>query len=109
MTKNATALEGLEKEIVEKGLTAPRVTLQSLKDKIKDVEYVKHVTKSGKILRWCILTMQNSFSVTGEPSAAVSAENDNEEIGQKIAYDNAFDRLWALEGYQLATELNCHG
>ena len=91
----------LEKEIVEKNLTAPRVTLDAIKSKITDVEYVVHQTNGGSILRWCVISMANGFSVTGEPSAAVSRANDNAEIGEKIAFDNAFSRIWALEGYLL--------
>lgn len=97
--------EKLEQEIVEKGLVAPRVTLQSIKDKITEVEYVEFTTKSGKILRWCVLTMSNGFGVTGKPSCSASIENDNEEIGKKVAYDNAFDNVWELEGYALSEKL----
>ena len=95
----------LEKEIIEKGLTAPRVTLEGLHKKIIDVEIVKHTTKGGGILRWAILTMENGFAVTGRPSAAVSVENDNAEIGEKIAVQNAQNEVWALEGYLLKEQL----
>lgn len=49
--------------------------------------------------------MENSYSVVGDASVAVSIANDNEEIGKKVAYGNSFDKLWSLEGYQLATKL----
>lgn len=91
----------LEQEIKDKSLTAPRITLDRVKNSISEVDYVTYVAKNGKILRWAVLTLENGFIVTGEPSAAVSKENDNEEIGKKIAYDNAFDKIWALEGYLL--------
>lgn len=98
--------QDIENEIVAKGLTAPRVTLQGIKDKIKHVEYVKHVSYTGQILRWCIITMANGFAVTGNPSVAVSSENDNEELGEKISYDNTFDEIWKLEGYALKEKLS---
>lgn len=98
--------QDIENKIVAKGLTAPRVTLQSIKDKIKHVEYAKHVSYGGQILRWCIITMENGFGVTGNPSVAVSPENDNEELGEKIAYDNAFNEIWKLEGYALKEKLS---
>jgi len=97
----------LEQKIIEKGLTAPRVTLDALNDKIVDVEIVKHITKGGGILRWAVLTMRNGFAVTGKPSAAVSAENDNAEIGEEIAIENAKNEVWALEGYLLKDKLFC--
>lgn len=97
--------EQIEQEIQEKGLNAPRVTLEGLHKKIVDVEIVKHVSKGGGILRWAILTMENGFAVTGKPSAAVSVENDNAEIGEKIAIQNAQNEVWALEGYLLKQRL----
>lgn len=96
----------LEQEINSKGLNAPRVTLADLNANISGVEYVKHVSKSGKILRWAVITTANGFAVTGKPSAAVSAENDNQEIGEKVALDNARDELWGLMGYALAERLH---
>ena len=96
-----------EDMIIEKGLTAPRVTKELIASKIKSVDHVAHITNSGSILRWCCIEMENGFTVTGKPSASVSPENDNQEIGEKIAYENAYSEIWALEGYLLATELNC--
>jgi hypothetical protein len=55
----------------------------------------------GSQLTVCVLTLTNNFTVTGE-SACVSPENFDEEIGRKVAYDNAKDKLWALLGFSLA-------
>jgi len=96
----------LEKEIVDKGLTAPRVTLKDLMDNIVDTEILQHTTKNGSVLRWAILTLRNGFTATGKPAASVSAENDDIEIGTKIAIDNAHNELWPLMGYALAEKLN---
>ena len=38
-------------------------------------------------------------------SACASPENFNAELGRKIARDNARNKIWALEGYQLRTKL----
>jgi hypothetical protein len=57
----------------------------------------------------CCLTLRNGFTVTGE-SACASPENYNSEIGQKIAFENARDKVWMLEGYLLKEKLfngNC--
>ena len=67
--------------------------------------YVTHVASSGQVLRWCVITTQNGFAVTGKPSASVSKENDNEEIGKSVAYDNARSELWPLMGYALKESL----
>jgi len=49
----------------------------------------------------CHIKLDNGFSVRGE-SACVKAENYDQEIGQKISYENAFDKLWAFFGFMLA-------
>ncbi len=98
--------KAIEKEIQDKGLTAPRVTLDGLHDKIKGVEICKFVSASGQVMRWAVLQMENGFAVTGKPSCAVSSENDDEELGEKIAIGNAQDEVWALEGYLLKQMLH---
>lgn len=100
-----TTPQALEAEIVAKGLTAPRVTLADVQENVVDTEIHKHVTKSGQVLRWAILTARNGFAIIGEPSCSVSAENDNAEIGEKRAIDNAFRAVWPLMGYELRQRL----
>ena len=91
----------IEKEIVEKGLTAPRLTPDLIDSVIVKEDY--HVFKDSQ-LTVCCLTLKNGFTVTGE-SACASPENFNAEIGQKIARTNARDKIWQLEGYLLKDKL----
>lgn len=91
----------IEKEILEKGLTAPRVTLADVEATIVGEDY--HVF-TGTTLTVCCLTLKNGFTVTGE-SACASPENFNVELGRKIARDNAKQKIWALEGYALRNKL----
>lgn len=98
--------KALEQEIQDKGMTAPRITPADLDDNITDTEIVKHVTKSGKVLRWAVLTTRNGYAVVGKPSASVSAENDNAEIGEKVAIDNARGELRPLLGYELQSKMS---
>lgn len=58
-------------------------------------------TRIGETLTHCHIVLDNGFSVTGE-SVAVNPENYHKEIGEKIAYDNAFNKLWPLFGFLLA-------
>lgn len=95
----------IEQAIQAKGLTAPRVTHDDLMDNITDVEYVKHVSKSGQVLRWAVITTRNGFAVTGRPSCSVSAANDDEELGKDVAFSNAKGELWPLMGYELRSRL----
>lgn len=98
--------KALEQEIQDKGMTAPRVLPADLDDNITDTGIVKHVTKSGKVLRWAVLTTRNGYAVVGRPSASVSVDNDNTEIGEKVAIDNARAELWPLMGYELHSKLS---
>lgn len=94
--------EEIEKEIIAKGLTHPRITLDLIKSKVVGETYYRH---PGSTLTICILTLQNGFVVTGE-SAAASPENFDETIGRKIAHGNALQKIWGLEGYLLRERLH---
>ncbi len=93
--------QDVEKEINDKGLTAPRLTPEFIDSIAIAGEY--HVFPTTQ-LTVCCLTLKNGFTVTGE-SACVSPENFNEEIGRKIAYENARNKIWMLEGYLLKQKL----
>lgn len=92
----------LEKEIQDKGLTAPRLTPELIDSVIDGEDY--HVF-AGSQLTVCCLTLKNGFTVTGE-SACASPENFNTEIGRKIARENARNKIWMLEGYLLKERLS---
>lgn len=98
--------ESLDQAHARLGHTAPRVTLADLEANILAVEYVKHVAKSGQVLRWAVLTLRNGFALAGEPSASVSPENDSAELGEKFALENARRALWPLMGYALKDALH---
>ena len=91
----------IEQEIVAKGLTAPRITPQRIEDVIVGAQY--HVFE-GTTLTVCCLHLENGFTVLGE-SACASPENFDAELGQKIAKDNAKNKIRALEGYALRNKL----
>lgn len=104
----------IEQEIQAKGLKAPRVTPQGIEDVIAE-EYTftaaaalkgtpGETSQSCKLLTICVLVLKNGFTVTGE-SACASPENFNAELGGKIARQHAKDKIWALEGYRLKSQL----
>jgi hypothetical protein len=96
----------IEKDIQAAGANvAPRVTPADIEANIVDTEIVKHVSKSGQVLRWAVLTTRNGFAVVGKPSCSVSSENDDAEIGAKVAIANSKEELWPLMGYELRTKL----
>jgi len=92
----------IEQEIIDKGLTAPRLTPQAIDDTIAKEQF--HVFE-GSQTTVCCLTLQNGFTVTGV-SACASPENFDEELGQRIARANARDAIWPLEGYLLKQQLS---
>jgi hypothetical protein len=93
----------IEKEIVEKGLIAPRITPDRIDACIVGESY--HVFE-GTTFTVCLLTLVNGFQVSGE-SACASPENFDAELGRKIALDNARNKIWILEGYRLKQHLMC--
>jgi len=94
--------EQIENEIHAKGLNAPRLTPQMIDNAIVAEQF--HVFP-GTTMTVCALTLRNGFIVIGE-SAAASPENFDQEIGQKIARENARQKIWPLEGYLLRQKLS---
>jgi len=109
--------DDIENEIVAKGLTAPRVTPESIAAKIKSEFYftaadgAQFVGERDEVLpgilpealgllTFCVLVMENGFTITGQ-SACASPENFDAELGKKIARANAVNQIWPLEGYLL--------
>lgn len=115
----------IEQEIQAKRLNAPRVTPADLEANIESEHYFTaldgvHGTNmtvasiaSGVeqasyptlgLLTFCVLVLQNGFTVTGE-SACASPENFDAALGRKIARANAVQKIWPLMGYALRTKL----
>lgn len=125
----------IEKEIQDKGLNAPRLTPDYIDAVIVGEHYFtahegaqgaelerrrtsdkpiqvnpcsddeKQIKNPLKLLTFCVLVLKNGFTVTGE-SACASPENFDPEIGRKIAYENARNKIWMLEGYLLKEKLH---
>ena len=106
----------IEQEIQAKGLTAPRVTPADIEANIVGELYI-NAAEAAKIngffpgcndplhlLTFCVLTLRNGFTVTGE-SACASPENFDAEVGRKIARQNAVAKIWPLMGYELRSKL----
>lgn len=89
-----------EQMLQESGAAAPRLNPQHIESTIVDESYVNPIGT----LTVCVLTLRNGTLVTGE-SACVSPENFNVEIGRKVAREDAFRKIWALEGYLLKERL----
>lgn len=101
-----TGLSSLEQGEQEAAAVAKkpehRVTLKTLEDKVDVVEYlypqnIPHMTI-------CVIVLMNGFALVGE-SAPADAENFDEDLGRKFAFENALRKLWQLEGYLMRERL----
>jgi len=92
----------IEQEIKAKGLNAPRLTPELIDGVMIGGQYWQ---PEGTTLTVCVITLKNGTHVVGE-SACISPENFDAEIGKKIAYQNAREKIWALEGYLLKQSLH---
>lgn len=119
----------IEQEIQAKGLTAPRVTpveiqaaisseryftafdgaLGALSDTAEDAVFAAlNIPPQLQLLTFCVLVLDNGFTVTGE-SACASPENFDAEIGRKVARENAVSKIWPLLGFRLRDLLAAKG
>lgn len=124
----ATGDDAIEREIKDKGLTAPRVTPSDIEANILSEHFftadqgARHAFLDDaagvtphrhhcpllpelSLLTFCVLVLRNGFLVTGE-SACASPENFDAEIGRKIARANAVNKIWPLMGYALKQDLH---
>lgn len=121
-----------EQMLQDKGLNAPRITPDLIQANIKSVSYFTALdgvlgeaasncdadTKLGDVvyldgtsdevslslLTFCVIVLQNGFTVTGE-SACASPENFDAEAGRIAARRNAENKIWPLMGYELKCRL----
>lgn len=132
VTSPDTSDSGIEREIIAKGKTAPRVTPADIEANIASEHYFtafdgaagaafNEANPGGELrtfswnappplhlLTFCVLVLRNGFTVTGE-SACASPENFDAEIGRKIARMNAVNKVWSLMGYALKEQLHAAG
>ena len=112
-----TSDAGIERLIQTKGKTAARVTPQDIERAITSEHYFtagqaveqqtaphEQIPTSLYLLTFCVLTLRNGFTVTGE-SACASPENFDVQIGRATARENAVQKIWPLLGYELRTKL----
>lgn len=91
-------LSGNELDVAIATHPYPKVTKELITDKISKIDYL---VLPDSTVTLCNITMKSGFSVRGE-SACVDPRNFNLEIGKGLAYKQAFDKLWQLEGYLMA-------
>ena len=99
MTKAVT-----EQELQEKAV-APRVTKDWIDALMGRVTYVTVQQPGDTTSTFVHAFLDGKFFLATGFSACVSKENFNQEIGNKIARQNAREKIWELEGYLLKEKL----
>lgn len=115
MTDVTDSLRQHEAECAD-GRTAPRVSLQSMLDRIEH-EYTFTIGEvldrhmDGAVapvlytMTLCVCVMKNGFVVVGK-SAPASAANFDRALGARLAKDDVIRQLWPLEAYLLREKLS---
>lgn len=75
-------------------MTQFKLTPQALEAQIAKVDYQRF----GDTGTLCVITLVNGYTVTGE-SGCIDPAIFDEEMGKKVAYENAFNKLWQILGY----------
>lgn len=65
---------------------------------------VKTWHPSMELLTFCVLVLANGFTVHGV-SACADPKNFNPQIGNRIARENAKEKIWELLGFELRSKL----
>jgi hypothetical protein len=120
-------MNDIEQEIIDKGLTAPRIGSIDIELNIASEHYFtaadgymanpccdpygNFVSTSLpappalELLTFCVLVLNNGFTVTGE-SVCASPENFDAEIGRKIARADAANKIRPFMVYELKQRLH---
>lgn len=100
--------EEMEKQIQDKGLNGPRVTLDHVKGMMGRVFY-RLEQPEGTTSTFAHAYLDNRFYLASGHTACVDPANFNTELGQEHAISKAGaaaqDKLYELEGYALYTEM----
>lgn len=72
-----------------------KITPKDLDDMIESIDYIQPKNTTVTI---CLLGLKSGFYVIGK-SACINPADFYVDIGRKIAFENAKEQLWELEGY----------
>lgn len=77
-----------------------KLTLEDIKAKVAFVKF----TRIGLKTSICLITTINGFEIVGT-SSCVDVANFDLVVGENLAYDDAINKLWEVEGYLLQEKL----
>lgn len=77
------------------GADRTRIHAEDMTARIASVAYLRPPEST---LTLCVIALDNGFTTTGE-SACVDPANFDQALGERLAYDAAFRKLWPLFGF----------
>lgn len=102
-----------EQELIERS-TAPRVTAEALDKNIREYYYIyprQAIVLAGgpdsealQPLTICVIVLNNGFTIIGQ-SACADPANYKKDIGDRLALNDAKQKVWAFMGYSLREDL----
>ena len=101
MTETSLEVTDRESQAVQK--TPNRVSLDYIKSRIKDVEYIR--PESLPTMTIAVIRYENGFVFVGT-AAPADPDNFNAELGRKFAYEDGVRQIWPAEGFALREHLN---
>jgi len=78
-----------------------RITLDWIKGQVVHSQCYQF---PGTLMIVCCLTLKNGFNTVGQ-AACADAEIFNKLMGEKLAYEDALNKVWVLEGYRLKQKI----
>lgn len=96
MLRASMALGTISAMALVSALPERKLTKEFLENEIDKVEY----NRFGETNTHCTITTKSGFTFTGE-SACVDPNNFDQKIGEKFAYENAFEKMWMPYGFWL--------
>lgn len=84
-------------------MTAKTVTMDHIKSLVTGCEFIR--PQNAPTLTICVIQLANGFTVRGESACADPAAFD-EAMGRDLAYRDAIQKVWPLEGYLLRQRLH---
>ena len=90
--------EAFEESYVAIDSIPNKLSVEAIESKVKDTNLLRVPNTTTTL---CILYLENGYTVVGK-SACIDPKEYQEEIGASIAYEDALNKVWELEGYLLA-------
>lgn len=102
MTQDTPSLQASDDASAAMQKTPYRITLDSIKAKVVEVDYLNPPLLPSMTI--AVVMLDNGYAVVGK-SAPADPENFDEDLGRQFAYEDALRQVWPLEAYVLRNEM----